>query len=477
MKKYLLTIALLMPLIVRAYDFSAVAPTGQTLYFNVIDGGVEVVYPGTATSTWGGYTLPAGALTIPAIVANGSTTYAVKRVAVKAFFSTNITSLTIMEGVTELAINSFGSCAMLTQVTLPASLTSVGSSAFAHATALTDVYMQGTVPPASMNVYAFQSTPLANCTLHLPAGSLANYVGAPWSSFGNIVAGNSTATLTLAASDPLRGSVTGAGTYTTGTAVTLTATPVAPFRFACWNDGDTLNPRILNLVQDTALTAIFQLPVRDTLVLRDTVTLRDTVRLRDTMVVFHVDTLLLHDTAYVHDIVYVHDTVTLRDTLYLHGTDTLYRTDTVLLQPTFYRLQVLSDQPGAGVGIGSALLPAGTEAEVGALPLEGFQFYAWDDGNTDNPRRITLTGATTLTARFSQQAVHTPSDPDWSLACEGRTLLVSCQPGSLVRVYDLEGRLVSTLSALASPTRIRLETAGTYIVQVGDQAGRKIVIH
>ncbi len=477
MKKYLLAIALLMPLIVRAYDFSAVAPTGQTLYFNVIDGGVEVVYPGTASSTWGGYTMPAGALTIPATVSNGGTSYAVMRVATKAFYFTDITSLTIEQGVTELAINSFGSCAMLTQITLPASLTSVGSSAFAHATALTDVYMQGTVPPASMNVYAFQSTPLANCTLHLPAGSLANYVGAPWSSFGNIVAGNSTATLTLAASDPLRGSVTGAGTYTTGTAVTLTATPVAPFRFACWNDGDTLNPRILNLVQDTALTAIFQLPVRDTLVLRDTVTLRDTVRLRDTMVVFHVDTLLLHDTAYVHDIVYVHDTLTLRDTLYLHGTDTLYRTDTVLLQPTFYRLQVLSDQPGAGVGIGSALLPAGTEAEVGALPMEGFQFYAWDDGSTDNPRRITLTGPTTLTARFSQQAVHTPSDPDWSLTHQGRTLLVSCQPGSLVRVYDLEGRLVSTLSALASPTRIRLETAGAYIVQVGDQAGRKIVIH
>lgn len=459
MKKYLLIISLLMPLIVRAYDFSAVAPSGQTLYFNVIDGGVEVVYPGTAAATWGGYTMPSGALTIPATVANGATTYVVKRVAVKAFFSTNITSLTIMEGVTELAINSFGSCALLTQITLPASLTSVGSSAFAHATALADVYMQGTTPPASTNAYAFNGAALSTCTLHLPCGGLANYSAAPWNAFGSVVADDCSATITLAASDPLRGSVFGAGTYTTGTAVTLTASPTPPFRFACWNDGDTLNPRILSLVQDTALTAIFQLPVRDTLVLHDTVTLRDTVRLRDTMVVVHVDTL------------------TLRDTLYLHRTDTLYRTDTVLLQPTFYRLQVLSDQPGAGVGIGSALLPAGTEAEVGALPMEGFQFYAWDDGSTDNPRRITLTGPTTLTARFSQQAVHSPSDPDWSLTHQGRTLLVSCQHGSLVRVYDLEGRLVSTLSALASPTRIRLEAAGAYIVQVDNSAGRKIVIH
>ena len=478
MKKYLLAIALLMPLIVRAYDFSAVAPTGQTLYFNVIDGGVEVVYPNTHIQPWLGPNVPSGALTIPATITDGDgVSHAVIKVGTRALYNCPITSLLLENGIVEIAINAFANCNSLSDVTLPASVTTIAVSAFAYDTSLTDVYMLGSAPPANMNVNAFYQSPLANCTLHVPSGAIPNYSAAPWSSFGTITDGATLSTLTLAASDPLRGSVTGAGTYTTGTAVTLTATPVAPFRFACWNDGDTLNPRILNLVQDTALTAIFQLPVRDTLVLRDTVTLRDTVRLRDTMVVFHVDTLLLHDTAYVHDIVYVHDTLTLRDTLYLHGTDTLYRTDTVLLQPTFYRLQVLSDQPGAGVGIGSALLPAGTEAEVGALPMEGFQFYAWDDGNTDNPRRITLTGPTTLTARFSQQAVHTTSDPGWSLTHQGRTLLVSCQPGSLVRVYDLEGRLVSTLSALASPTRIRLEAAGAYIVQVGDQAGRKIVIH
>lgn len=460
MKKYLLAIALLMPLIVRAYDFSAVAPTGQTLYFNVIDGGVEVVYPNTHTQPWLGPNVPSGALTIPATITDGDgVSHAVIKVGTRALYNCPITSLLLENGIVEIAINAFANCNSLSDVTLPASVTTIAISAFANDTSLTDVYMLGSAPPANTNVNAFYQSPLANCTLHVPSGAIPNYSAAPWSSFGTITDGATLSTLTLAASDPLRGSVTGAGTYTTGTAVTLTATPVAPFRFACWNDGDTLNPRILNLVQDTALTAIFQLPVRDTLVLRDTVTLRDTVRLRDTMVVVHVDT------------------VTLRDTLYLHGTDTLYRTDTVLLQPTFYRLQVLSDQPGAGVGIGSALLPAGTEAEVGALPMEGFQFYAWDDGNTDNPRRITLTGPTTLTARFSQQAVHTPSDPGWSLTHQGRTLLVSCQPGSLVRVYDLEGRLVSTLSALASPTRIRLEAAGTYIVQVGDQAGRKIVIH
>ena len=257
MKKYLLIISLLMPLIVRAYDFSAVAPSGQTLYFNVIDGGVEVVYPGTAAATWGGYTMPSGALTIPATVANGATTYVVKRVAVKAFFSTNITSLTIMEGVTELAINSFGSCALLTQITLPASLTSVGSSAFAHATALADVYMQGTTPPASTNAYAFNGAALSTCTLHLPCGGLANYSAAPWNAFGSVVADDCSATITLAASDPLRGSVEGGGTFTYPEATTVSATAYSGYQFVRWSNGVGHNPYTFAVTADMDLVAVF----------------------------------------------------------------------------------------------------------------------------------------------------------------------------------------------------------------------------
>ena len=53
-----------------AYSFSATAPTGQTLYFNIIDNGVEVTYPNTDPNCWDecywdGYSTPTGALTIP----------------------------------------------------------------------------------------------------------------------------------------------------------------------------------------------------------------------------------------------------------------------------------------------------------------------------------------------------------------------------------------------------------------------------
>ena len=55
----------------------------------------------------------------------------------------------------------------------------------------------------------------------------------------------------------LRGSVTGGGTYFNGDTVTLTAIPNENYRFLCWNDGDTSNPRQFTITRDTSFTAHF----------------------------------------------------------------------------------------------------------------------------------------------------------------------------------------------------------------------------
>ena len=80
MKKLAFLLALsLCSLAAWAYDFSAAAPTGQTLYYTITSNTspytVSVTYPGS--STWSGYTQPTGSLTIPSSVTNGGTTYSV----------------------------------------------------------------------------------------------------------------------------------------------------------------------------------------------------------------------------------------------------------------------------------------------------------------------------------------------------------------------------------------------------------------
>lgn len=72
------------------YDFSAVAPSGQTLYYRIIYDGtsVSVVCPNFSYSGgYFGFTEPTGALTIPSIVSNGGSTYNVTAIWSNAFFN------------------------------------------------------------------------------------------------------------------------------------------------------------------------------------------------------------------------------------------------------------------------------------------------------------------------------------------------------------------------------------------------------
>ena len=78
----ILLMAMALPQSLFAYDFSAVAPSGQTLYYNIVSGGVSVTYPSYA---WVGFNNPQGALTIPSTVTYGGTTYSVTSIGGSAF--------------------------------------------------------------------------------------------------------------------------------------------------------------------------------------------------------------------------------------------------------------------------------------------------------------------------------------------------------------------------------------------------------
>jgi hypothetical protein len=64
-------------------------------------------------------------------------------------------------------------------------------------------------------------------------------------------------TITVTANDPAMGSVSGGGTYDEGSVITLTATPDSGYRFMCWNDSNTYNPRTVTVTADMSFTAIF----------------------------------------------------------------------------------------------------------------------------------------------------------------------------------------------------------------------------
>ena len=64
-------------------------------------------------------------------------------------------------------------------------------------------------------------------------------------------------TLIAPTNDENKGTVTGAGTYSYGTEVTLTATPKAGYKLLYWSDRSTENPRTITMNKNEALSAYF----------------------------------------------------------------------------------------------------------------------------------------------------------------------------------------------------------------------------
>ncbi|MBR1792374.1 MAG: leucine-rich repeat domain-containing protein [Bacteroidales bacterium] len=143
------------------YSFSAVAPTGQTLYYRITGSRtVAVTYPnqdysGSSSHVYyDGYTKPTGDLIIPAMVDYEGVTYSVTSIGEKAFTGCNdLTYVDIPYTVSEIEKYGFAVCVRLSAVTLPNSLETIGRNAFAECVHLSSITIPATV--SNIETYAF----------------------------------------------------------------------------------------------------------------------------------------------------------------------------------------------------------------------------------------------------------------------------------------------------------------------------------
>ena len=97
-------------------------------------------------------------------------------------------TINIPEGVTNIGEHTFRKCYALTRINIPSSVTTIGSYAFRYCNSLTDVYCNAENVPET-NTNAFDNSPIAYATLHVPQGSVDDYKNTlPWNRFGTIVA-------------------------------------------------------------------------------------------------------------------------------------------------------------------------------------------------------------------------------------------------------------------------------------------------
>ena len=152
--------------------------------------GISEYSDGTAVATVmnnGSFNTYSGDVVIPKSIYYNSKTIPVISIGAQAFKDcTNLSSVSIPEGVTMLAYQSFAGCLGLNNITLPSTLSSIYDNAFTGTYPSEVICMMAN--PNSCNENVFEEDVYANAYLYVPYGSSSIYRNtSPWNKFAHII--------------------------------------------------------------------------------------------------------------------------------------------------------------------------------------------------------------------------------------------------------------------------------------------------
>ena len=412
---------------------------------------------------------------------------------------------------------AFNNCSMLTSITIPASVTSVGKQAFRYTDS--EVIFEGATPP-SFGEYVFEnSSSYSTCPIYVPteeavdAYKAAENMQSDYSDYRNRVMVSPYCKITVVANNSDYGTVSGGGTYniTTTPTITITATAAEHYRFVCWEeDGVTDNPRTVAVQPNATFTAVFAEHLLDSLAIENIVAPTCTVAgSYDSVVYCSVcrvelsrDVIDVPAAGHKADSVVFENVVAATRTAAGSYDSVVYcsvcrvelsRTTVNVPQILAESIKLASKPNKVEYKQGEKLDVKGGKITIGYTDksTEDFEILAgWVSGFDSQKvgeQKLTVTFesvSSTLTTTFNvtvskedDNTAITDEAAEISIYAYNSTIVVEAVDALTgeIAVFDVNGRMVVKTLAAGSRTEIAMPRQGLYIVRVGAESKRVVV--
>ena len=298
-------------------------------------------------------------------------------------------------------------------------------------------------------------------------------------------------TIVLDVDDAAHGTVSGGGIHMVDSIATVTATANHGYSFAYWtSDGDTilLNPYSFTVTADRSLTAHFS-------AISYSLTINSTAGGSTS----GAGTYSYGTTATIEAFADAHYSFvdwtdlatgnTFSDNPYSFNVDS-DRSFLASFQIDKHNIHLFNGNnygstyftvDGSDEQLHDATLDYGTRLTLYAVPRTDItgtvcEFVTWNDGNSDNPRQLTLTQDTVISAKFTTHPVGITELTELNVTVEVDNLSVSISGAAhrTIELFDITGRALLRTTGTGND-HLQLPTTGIYLLRIDGFASQKIV--
>lgn len=143
-----------------------------------------------------------------------------------------------------------------------------------------------------------------------------------------------------------------------------------------------------------------------------------------------------------------------------------------------YTIVLAANNPAMGTVIGGGTYGQGASVTIIASPYSGYKFERWSDGVTQPQRTIIVNEDITLIAYFAPitNSLEECGFDDLQIYSLNKEIVIGGAEGLTISIFSVDGRQIAMVEKADHQAKINVPTAGIYIVKVGAESMKKIVI-